>query len=303
MANPTRILVTGGAGFVGTQLCRAIAAAPGLSFRAFDLPGPRLDALADAGETVAGDLLAPGALEGALAGCAAMIHLVVAHEHASLALHEKLTIGGARRVVEAARAASVRRLLFMSSIKAARDYDGHYGTSKRRAEAVIRESGLDFTIFRPGLLYGPGETRLSAIARTLRKWPVFPLPGDGSYGIFPLRTADLAAALLAALERPVAIGKTYELGSDRAWRLDEIVRLVGDRIGLRRPVLKIPLSPCLALGALVERVSRHPVLFAEQIRAMRVPFAPPDVAPAREDLGFCTPPFPQGLTELATTWA
>jgi NADH dehydrogenase len=303
MSEPLKILVTGGAGFVGTRLCRAIADLPGFAFRALDLPGPRLDALADAGDTAAGNLLAPGVLEGALAGCAAVIHLVVAHEHAPLDLHERLTIGGARRVVEATRNAGVRRLMFMSSIKAARDYEGFYGASKRRAEAIVRESGLDWTIFRPGLLYGAGETRLFAIARTLRKWPVFPLPGDGSYPIYPLRTADLAAALLRAVASPEAVGKIYELGSDRPWRLDEIVRLVGEGIGCRRPILKLPLGPCLALGAIAERFTRHPVLFAEQIKAMQVRFPPPDTAPAKRDLGFSTPPFPQGLAELVAGWS
>ncbi|MCU0726165.1 MAG: NAD(P)H-binding protein [Planctomycetes bacterium] len=303
MATPKKVLVTGGAGFVGTLLCQAIVAAPGLVFRALDLPGSRLDALARDGETVAGDLLLPGVLESGLAGCSAAVHLVVAHEHAPLELHEKLTIGGARRVVEAAKSVGVRRLLFMSSIKAARDYEGFYGACKRRAEAIVRESGLDWTIFRPGLLYGPGETRLSAIARTLRAWPVFPLPGDGSYPIYPLRTVDLVAALLRALESSEAIGRIYELGSDRPWRLDEIVRLVGEHIGQRRPILKLPLSPCRALGALAEKLTRHPVLFAEQIKAMQVRFPPPDTEPAKRDLGFTTVPFPQGLAELAAGWA
>ena len=50
---------------------------------------------------------------------------------------------------------------------------------------MIRDSGLDWTILRPGLLYGPGELRLSRIAAFLRKWPLFPMPGRGDYPIFP----------------------------------------------------------------------------------------------------------------------
>ncbi len=298
----TRILVTGGAGFVGTQLCRAIAARPGLAFRALDFPGPRLDALRDAGETAAGDLLAPGALEGALAGCDAVMHLVVAHEHASRALHERVTLGGARRVTEAMRATGLTRLLFMSSIKAARDYDGLYGTHKRRAEAIIRESGLRWTIFRPGLLYGPGETRLSAIARFLARSPFFPMPGRGDYPIYPLRTADLAAALIAAIDDPRTEGRTYELGSDEAVTLRQIVRMVGERTGRRRAVVCFPLSWCRALGRVLETATRHPVLFSEQVRAMEARIVPPDVAPAKRDLGFATPPFSEGLDALARTW-
>jgi len=299
---PRRVLVTGGAGFVGTQLCRALAARGGRAFRAFDLPGPRLQALAPHGETVAGDLLAPGALEAAAAGCDACLHLVVAHEQAPREMHERLTVGGARRVAEALRAAGVRRLLFLSSIKAVRDYDGNYGRHKRLAEEVVRGSGLDWTILRPGLLYGPGELRLSGIAAFLRKWPVFPMVGRGDYPIYPLRTEDLAAALFAALDRPASVGKTYEVGSDRAVTLAEVVSMVGERIGVRRPVVRIPLWACRALAAALEAVSRHPILFVEQVKAMQCAFPPPDTRAAKEDLGFSTPPFAEGLDALVRTW-
>jgi NADH dehydrogenase len=301
-APPRRVLVTGGAGFVGTQLCRALAAREGRAFRAFDLPGPRLEALRPLGEVVAGDLLAPGAIESAAAGCDAAIHLVVAHEHAPREAHERLTVGGARRVTGALRAAGVRRLVFLSSTKAARDYDGLYGTHKRLAEEVVRGSGLDWTILRPGLLYGPGELRLSGIARFLRKWPVFPMPGRGDYPVYPLRTADLAATIFAALDAPKAVGKTYELGADEAVTLETVVRMVGDRIGRRRPVLHLPLWLCRGIGAAVQAASRQPILFVEQVKAMQCEVRPPDVRAAKEDLGFSTPPFAEGLDELVRTW-
>ncbi len=298
-----RILVTGGAGFVGTRLCHAIAARPGFQFRALDLPGPRLDGLrALGGDTVGGDLLREGTLEEAAAGCEAVIHLVVAHEQSTRDLHERLTLGGVRRVTAAMAGAGVDRLLFMSSIKAARDYAGLYGEYKRRAEEVVKGSGLRWTIFRPGLLYGPGEIRLCRIAAFLRRWPVFPMPGGGRYPIFPVRTEDLASALLAAVERPETAGRTYELGTDAAVTLAEIVSLIEERIGVRRMRVPLPLGLCRAAAAALEAVSRHPILFAEQVKAMQAEVAPPDTGPAKADLGFSTPPFPAGLDALVATW-
>jgi nucleoside-diphosphate-sugar epimerase len=297
-----RILVTGGAGFVGSRLCAALAAREEWSYRAFDLPGPRLEALRAGGETVGGDLLRPGVLEEALRGCDAVVHLVVAHEHAPAEAHERLTVGGAKRVAAAMAASGVRRLVFLSSIKASRDYDGTYGVHKRRAEEVVRGSGLDWTILRPGLLYGPGELRISAIARFLRRWPVFPVPGDGSYPMFPLRTEDLAAAVMAALERPATAGKAYELGADVPLRLDELVDMVAARIGRPRPKVHLPLGLCRILGATVQAFSRSPILFVEQVKAMQAEVRPPDTRAAREDLGFSTPPFAEGLDALVRTW-
>jgi NADH dehydrogenase len=287
---------------VGTLLCRDVAAAEGFSFRALDLPGPRLEALRGAGEVAPGNLLAPGVLEEATRGCAAVVHLVVAHEDASREAHERLTVGGARRVVEAMRAAGVGRLVFMSSIKAAREYAGLYGTHKRMAEEVIRASGLDWTILRPGLLFGPGELRISAIAAFLRRWPVFPLVGDGSYPIHPLRVADLSAAILRAVGNPASVGRTYELGSDDPVPLRRLVEMVEDRIGVRRPKVRLPLALCAGIAAVLEALRPHPVLFREQVRAMRVAFPPPDTAGAKADIGFSTPPFAEGLDALVRTW-
>ncbi|MHC4820469.1 MAG: NAD-dependent epimerase/dehydratase family protein [Planctomycetota bacterium] len=297
-----RILVTGGAGFVGTQLCRYIAGRDGFSFRALDLPGPRLDALADAGEIAGGNLLEEGVVETALEGCDAVIHLVVAHEYAPREAHERLTLGGLRRMIAAAESSGVRRFLFMSSIKAVRKYDGLYGEYKRKAEAVLSDADLDWTVFRPGLIYGPGEIRLSRIAEKLKAWPVFPLPGGGAYPIYPVRTEDLSAALLAALDNPATVGQAYELGTDEPVLLRDIVAMIEERIDRRRPHLSLPLGPCRALGALLQKFSPMPVLFAEQIKSMQCTVEPANTGPAKKDLGFSTPDFAEGLDALVKTW-
>jgi NADH dehydrogenase len=128
------------------------------------------------------------------------------------------------------------------------------------------------------------------------------MPGRGDYPIYPLRTADLAAALVAAIDNPSTVGRIYELGSDEAVTLREIVRMVGERTGRRRAVVCFPLSWCRLLGKILEGVTRHPVLFAEQVRAMEARIVAPDIAAAKRDIGFSTPPFQEGLDALAMTW-
>jgi NADH dehydrogenase len=292
-----RVLVTGGAGFVGTRICRAMCDDEGpFVFRAFDRPGPRLDALRhDHGEVFAGDVLHPDTLRRAMQGVEAVVHLIAAHEYAPAEQHERLTLGGLRNLCAVMRECGVRRLLFMSSIKAARDYAGVYGQTKRRAESIVRDSGLDWTIFRPGLLYGPGELKLSLILRLLRRWPVLPIPGDGSYAIYPVHADDLAAALVAALQRPRAIGRTYFLVADAPVTLRQIVLGLSQLAGVRRPWLRIPLGPCDWIAAALERVQRSPMLFRDQVQVMQAPVPPASNAAASRDLDFSTPPMSVGL--------
>jgi nucleoside-diphosphate-sugar epimerase len=290
------ILITGAGGFVGTRMCR-LASERNVPFRAFDFSPQRLRGVEAMGaEICCGDVTEYENVSDAVKGVRAVIHLITAHEHMSLDAHERITLGGVRNMVRACAEHGVRRVLFVSSIKAGRDYPGIYGTTKRRAEAILKRAELDLTIFRPALLYGPGEVRLRRIGEIIRKWHIVPVIGDGSYVIYPIFVDDLAVAILRAIDSPDTIGKTYDMGGPEALTYDQIIDCLIERLRVKAAKIHVPLAVCGLIGRLAQTVSKHPIVFMDQILAQKAEVKC-DIGPARQDLGFAPIGFRTGLAK------
>lgn len=291
-----QILITGAGGFVGTNVCRAASAAR-VPFRAFDFSQERLKAIeAMGGGICCGDITNYEQVSDAVKGVRAVVHLVAAHEHMPLDAHERITLGGIRNMVRACAEQRVKRVLFVSSIKAGRDYPGFYGTTKRKAEEILRRADLDFTIFRPALLYGPGEIRLRKIGEIIRKWRIIPVIGDGSYVIYPIFVDDLATMILKAIDLPEAIGKTYDMGGPGGLTYDQVLDCLMERLGVRAWRVRVPLTFCGFIGRILQAVSKHPIVFMDQVLAQQA-VVRCDIGPARRDLGFAPVDFRGGLAK------
>ena len=150
----------------------------------------------------------------------------------------------AGKVVGACRSASVQRLLHMSSLGADADRaPSHYLRSKGAAEAVVRkgcEGVIDYAIFRPSVIFGPGDSFTNRFARLLRRVPAA-LPLARSKARFaPVYVGDVVEAMAQATQAHVIGGKTYELCGPGVYTLGEIVRFIAGTLGLRRWVLGLP---------------------------------------------------------------
>ncbi|NJD68408.1 MAG: hypothetical protein C3F12_06960 [Candidatus Methylomirabilota bacterium] len=292
----THILITGAGGFVGTHMCR-FAAVGNVRFRAFDFSSERLKVIeAMGGEIYRGDITNYEEVTEAVKGARAVLHLVTAHEHMLQTAHERITLGGVRNIIRACAEHGTRRFLFVSSIKAARNYPGYYGTTKKKAEEILQQADLDLTVFRPALLYGPGEVRLRTIGDIMQKWRVVPIIGDGSYVIYPIFVGDLVAAMFKAIDVPETIGKTYDIGGPEALTYDQIVDYLMDRLGIKAVKIHVPLGVCALIARLVQAGSTHPIVFMDQVLAQKAPVNC-NIDPARRDLGFDPIYFCDGLSK------
>ena len=148
--------------------------------------------------------------------------------------HVELT----RTVVEACRASGVRRLLQMSSLNAGRGCS-HYLASRGEAEAVVRESGLAWTIFEPSVIFGEGDGLFFRFAALLRQLPVLPLARpDARFA--PVFVGDVAEAFARALRDPATAGETYELYGPEVYTLKQVVGMTAKQLGLRRWIIGLP---------------------------------------------------------------
>lgn len=239
--------VLGGSGFVGTHLVSALAR------EGWQLTVPTRDpasaghlAMIPSLRLVPADVHDPGALAAACAGQSAVVNLVgILNESGRdgrgfQRAHAEL----ARKLVEACRRQRVDRLIQVSALGAdAERGPSHYLKSKGRAERIIREeSGPDlrWTIFRPSVIFGPGDDFVNRFARLLRAIPLgIPLARAGAR-FAPVWVGDVVAAILRALADEATVGETYELCGPEVLTLRDIVVRVRERLRLRRAIIGIP---------------------------------------------------------------
>ena len=165
--------------------------------------------------------------------------------NASAAGFEAAHVGVPHAMVAAARAVGVKRIMHMSAINAAADAPSEYLRSKARGEAVVEQSGLDWTIFRPNVIFGPRDSFLNRFARLLRLVPgPFPLACPQAK-LQPVYMGDVVESFAYALVHRATIRQRYILCGPRPYTLFELVRYVDELIGTRARIL-----------ALNERLSR-----------------------------------------------
>jgi NADH dehydrogenase len=273
----TTILVTGASGFVGSHLLPELLGA-----------GHRVVAVVRSTESGAkvtrrlpaelvanvelriGDVDRPATLAPALVGVEAVIHLVaIARDSNGGRQLLAVNLDGTRNLIAAMQASGVRRLVHLGALGVADREELHYGKSKARAERAVAESGLDWTILKPSLLFGPGDGFFNIVAGLVRLSPgIVPVPGDGKSRFQPLHVADLALCLRLSLERPETVGHAYELGGPRTWTYREITAEVCRAMGRRRAIVPVPV-PLIKLVAGVAEALHLPFPVAtDQLRQL-----------------------------------
>ncbi|MBI3739656.1 MAG: NAD(P)H-binding protein [Chloroflexi bacterium] len=148
-----------------------------------------------------------------------------------------------RKLVKAAKAADVKRMVHISITNPSADSLLPYFWGKAANEKAVIESGMSYAIIRPTVLVGAEDILINNIAFLLRRFPVFALPGDGSYRLQPVYVEDVAdLAVKAVYEKGNSI--IDAVGPD-IFTFRQMVELIGEKIGAKRPLISVP--PRLAL--------------------------------------------------------
>ncbi len=231
-----KVFLTGGTGFVGSEVLRHLLTA-GHVVRALVREGSESKlAVQENVEVHTGDFAEPSSLVDALIGCDAVIHLVgIIREFPGRGVtFKRMHVEATENMLEAAGEQGVKRYLHMSSNGARERGNTGYHRTKWQAEEMVRATELDWTIFRPSLIFGPGSEFVSMIAELIRRLPVVPVIGDGQYRMQPVALEQVAASIVKALEMPETIGATYHLGGGASYSYDEILDLTAQAMGKKR---------------------------------------------------------------------
>ena len=294
----TSICVLGGAGFVGRHICAALAA------RGFRVRVPVRDrerakqlTMLPTVELQVADIHDAATLIELFHGCDAVINLVgVLHNGRGTASFNAAHILLASKVVAACRqsgAGGVRRLLHMSALHASAEAPSEYLRSKGEAEAIVRGSGLDVTIFRPSVIFGPDDHLLSMFAMLLKCFPAMILPA--AYARFqPVYVGDVAHAFAEAVERHDSVGKSYDLCGPKVYTLQALAEFVAHATGCRRRIFGADSTLTYAMAFMMECLPGK-IMSVDNVRSMSVDSV----------CGDCAFPFgivPQALEAAAPEW-
>lgn len=244
------ILVTGGTGFVGHEVVKELLAL-GQPVRLLVRHPERGSSFAHHPriQCIQGDALRPDTLPAAMAGVQAVIHLIGIIAETSQVTYEQAHTEATRNVLAAAKQAGVTRWVQMSAIGTRPFARSRYHLTKWQAEELVRQSGLDWTIFRPSLIYGHDERdRLLNLLRRVLSWPLdfiqlysFPLLNGGGQLIQPVSVREVARCFALAPAKETSIGQAYDLVGPVAFSWRNMVFKIMTALGKKGIYEELPL--------------------------------------------------------------
>jgi len=288
-----RMAITGGTGFVGRHLARAIVSsgheviliARGADNRdrsILNLPNVRF---------FASDLSDVSELARAFAACGAVAHCAGINREIGSQAYERVHVKGTRHVVEAAHKAGVGKITLLSFLRARPKCGSGYHESKWAAEELVRRSGLDYTILKAGVIYGRGDHMLDHLSHALYTFPVFATVGFEDKPVRPLAVEDLVEVLKAALIDGKLSRQTFAVLGPEQMPLSQAVRRVVGVLGKRPAFVRMPVWFHYALGHLLEATMKIPLVSLAQVRILSegIIEALPECATLPDDLLPSTP--------------
>jgi uncharacterized protein YbjT (DUF2867 family) len=250
-----KVLVTGGTGFVGPAVVRAIVEA-GHDVRALARDRKRASDVAALGaELVVGDMRDAASLRIAVQGVDAVVHLVAIRQGRRRDFQE-IMIDGTRSLLSAANEVGVRRFVHMSALGTTdetKDLVPYYG-AKWQMEQDVRVSSIPHVIHRPSFVFGREGGILKTFRKIAKAAPVTPIIGSGEQRIQPIWIDDVGEYFARSLELDAATNRTFELGGPDAVTWNEFWARLKRALEVRRPSMHVPIGLMKVNALVTERL-------------------------------------------------
>jgi len=302
-----RVLVTGATGFIGSHTCRALTVAGYEVVGLVRKPPPEADAIPGV-SYITGDLKDASTLSPEMiAGCHGVVHLagIIVEVHGKGQTFEAIHVDGTRNLVAMARSVEdLGRFVYVSAQGASPEARSEYARTKARAEQIVRDSGLPYTIFRPSLVLGPGGdfvTRIEALIRRPPLSPVplpfIPVPGSGAGKFQPVFVEDLTTCIVRSLAEPAARDQTFEIGGADVVTFNEMIEAFERHAGVKKPLLHVPMPVMFAASSVLEALLPVPPITVDQLQNLSIDNVCDNEA-VQQTFGIHPLPFEQALARI-----
>jgi len=267
-----RVAVFGGSGFLGRAIIKYLVA-EGIAVRvAVRNPGnaniPELSGPVDKFDAIYADVRDETSVALAMDGCDAVINAVGLYVERGAETFEAVHELGALNVAHQCATRDICRLIHISGIGTDLNSQSSYVRARAKGELLATDVFPKTTIFRPSVIFGPGDKFLNTFAKLIRASPVLPLFGEGHTLLQTVYVGDVAQAALRALQKPKSQGQTYELGGPQAYTYRKLIELVLTQARKRRLLLPVPFFVWDFLAA-VASVLPAPPLTKDQVTLMK----------------------------------
>jgi uncharacterized protein YbjT (DUF2867 family) len=259
-----RVLLTGANGFVGAKMMQDLLA-QGHEVIASVHSERSASALPKSVIPVVGDIADPRLKEKLPAGIDAIIYLPgLLREFPGKGItFQNVHVEGVRNLLDFARRSNVKRWIQMSALGSRPNAPTRYFQTKWDAEQLVRASGLDWTIFRPSVVFSdePSDRMnfVSELAKIVKMAPVLPVFGDGNYRMQPVGLGDVSRAFVDALTMPQTIHETYELAGATKITYNDMMRMLAASMGKKKPLFHVPFAMVRPIAKLLQGFPFFPV--------------------------------------------
>nr|MBN2278899.1 complex I NDUFA9 subunit family protein [candidate division Zixibacteria bacterium] len=183
---------------------------------------------------------------------------------------ERTVAGGTSNVAAAARVNGTKKIIYLSAAGTSSTTISKYYQSKWAAEESIRNSDLEYTIFRPSVIFGEGDGFINTLIKSIRKSPLVPVIGDGYYRIQPVYIDDLTTIMVAAGKISKFSGETIEIGGPEILEYREILSILKKLLNTKKRNIYLPMRLMKLMAAVLEKVLKPAPITIDQLRMLEM---------------------------------
>lgn len=262
-----KVLVTGAAGFVGQHLIRKLIK-NGYSVTALIRRRHEKDTIVRNTKVVIGDLSQKGSWRKALKEQDILIHLAAEISAKDPSLFEKNNVLATKNLLDAAKKANIRKIILFSSAAVTSIRRDPYAQTKKSQETLVAKSGIDYSIIRPSMIYGPGDNKnIGWLIKILKRLPIVPLPGGGNFGRQPVYVDDICQIVLKLVNKRFP-QKIFEVHGYQYITLAKMVKTINKQLSSPKLIFPVPIFMLIATFWLAEKILPNPKFTVDQIKSL-----------------------------------